>query len=183
MYNRSSQGKDTIIQSLLNNSTAPTPPPGDPNAKRILISEVGEMVEPAVSSSSDGVYTAMKSDGPTMMELMMEAQAAAKKEVKAMRAEEEKKQTKTFGAGFKKGFFGGGGGGGSGTSFESVKKLDKGPQNNLKAESTSVSVTNKPDGNSSIPCVTAKKSASSGLVMNEVMESSVTFFNVNFSQK
>lgn len=113
----------------------------------------------------------MKPDGPTMMDLMMEAQAAAKKEVKELKAEEERKQTKTFGSGFKKGFFGSGGGGGS--TSESAKKANKVPQNNLKSESPSAQITNKVDENTSIPSVTAKKSASSGLVMSEVTASSL----------
>ena len=121
----------------------------------------------------------MKPDGPTMMDLMMEAQAAAKKEVKELKAEEERKQTKTFGAGFKKGFFGSGGGSGGGSTSESTKKTDKVPQNNLKSESPSVEVTNKEDGNMSIPVVTAKKSASSGLVMSEVTASSLSFSPLN----
>jgi hypothetical protein len=47
-------------------------------------------------------------EGPTMLELMMAAQAEAKKEKVVEAKAEEVKTTKSFGGGFKKGFLGGG---------------------------------------------------------------------------
>lgn len=46
-------------------------------------------------------------DGPTMLELMMQAQSEAKKQKDVVVAKEAEKNSKTFGGGFKKGFLGG----------------------------------------------------------------------------
>jgi hypothetical protein len=67
-----------------------------------LISEVGADVPAVTAPVADAV-----AEGPTMLEMMMAAQAEAKKEKEKVVEVEKEKTTKSFGSGFKKGFFGG----------------------------------------------------------------------------
>ena len=57
------------------------------------------------SSSSSSSSATCGEEGPSMMDLMMQAQQEAQMAKSQLKFEEEKKATKTFGGGFKKGFF------------------------------------------------------------------------------
>ena len=61
--------------------------------------------EDKYTPSSSSASTTSKDEGPSMMELMMQAQQEAQAEKTKAKFEEEKKATKTFAGGFKKGFF------------------------------------------------------------------------------
>ena len=63
-----------------------------------------------ISSVAPIPSPAAPEEGPTLMELMMAAQAEAKREAQQVAKAEEVKATKSFGSGFKKGFLGGGSG-------------------------------------------------------------------------
>lgn len=82
--------KEHVVKNLLTSTQTTS------NGPKVQI--VGEEVAPDIQEP--------EKEGPTMMELMMAAQAEAAKAKNAQRAEEEKEmKTKPLGSGFKKGFF------------------------------------------------------------------------------
>ena len=78
-----------------------------------LVQELGPDGELAAADTNNAPSLppppAPADEGPSLMELMMAAHKEAKVEKEATVREAEKKATKSFGDGFKKGFFGGGG--------------------------------------------------------------------------
>jgi hypothetical protein len=69
-----------------------------------LVQEIGSEKTENENMNSEGVKS--KTEGPSMMDMMMAAHLEAKKEEIVIKKEEAIKVTKTFGGGFKKGFFG-----------------------------------------------------------------------------
>ena len=143
--------KDTLLQSMLQSTGVASKPVGP------LISEIGTPEEVVPTP----IISPPLEEGPTMLELMMAAQAEAKKEKDVAIEVEKKKTTKTFGSGFKKGFFGG----------ESKAKVAKPQQSGAGLSSTS----STPQNNQA-PIVTITKKAeapavkSATLVLDEVQE-------------
>jgi len=72
--------------------------------KNVVVETVSPTEPPTLPTSTESQH-----DGPSMMELMMEAQAQAANVHEKEKSKESKKVTKGFGSGFQKGFFGGGG--------------------------------------------------------------------------
>lgn len=123
-----------------------------PRAKGPLITEVGKQED---TIDDVKVEDGRKNDeGPSLMELMMQAQAEAKREKEDAEVKEEKKASKTFGSGFKKGFFGG-------------------KSNDNKSDSTTTVTkatnTTKTD-NETIPTIVKKKEDKKPLVFDEVQK-------------
>ena len=142
-----SEGK--TLDGLLSTLLAPK------GSKGPLIMEVGKKED----TTDDAVIVegvVKKEEGPSLMELMMQAQAEAKKEKDANVVKEEKKETKTFGSGFKKGFFGGNSSDNKSTTSTAT----------TKATATSTTKTD----NEIIPTIVKKKEEKKSLVFNEVQK-------------
>ncbi len=101
---------------------------------------------------------------PTMMELMMAAQAEAKKAAELVKVEETKKQTKTFASGFKKGFLGGG----KNEAPPKANLTNKSIATKENSTSTAKSTTSSAVPSNDIP--TIKPGKDSSLVLDDVQE-------------
>ncbi len=141
--------KENVVLSLLQ-------PNGNENtnSKSSLIQEIG--------ASND---KAPETEEPTMMELMMAAQAEAKKASDMAKAEETKKQSKTFASGFKKGFLGGG----SDTS-KSKSATTSSKQIKVNSSSKSSSSNNTSASTSANEIPTIKSGTDKSLVLDDVQE-------------
>ena len=127
----------------------------------------------------DGVYIPSSSsscntqdqEGPSMMELMMQAQREAQASKDKAKYEEEKRATKTFAGGFKKGFFG------SNSSSNTDKKKTKVSSSSSSSPPPPPSAPST-SSSSSIPTIEKKSKAANGgegnknrnLMMEEVQE-------------
>lgn len=147
-----SGNNDKLLSSLL------APKKKAPSGPMILeINENGEFEEPAKEIVEEVTEKPikLKDEGPTLMEMMMAAQADAKKEKDIKIDVEEKKTAKDFGKGFKKGFFGG-----------SSSKKEK-PK---ETKTTQVISSTTSNSTSSIPTITRKANIKEPSIADKVRD-------------
>ena len=106
----------------------------------------------SMSSSSSSSSATCGEEGPSMMDLMMQAQQEAQMAKSQLKFEEEKKATKTFGGGFKKGFFGTGG-------KEGKKKTKTAGTGSISTNDNRISPSSSssPSSKSTIPTIKKKE--------------------------
>jgi hypothetical protein len=152
-----SGNKDALLNSLL------APKTKSPSGPMILeMNENGEFEEPVKEIVKEEIEKPIKpkdEEGPTMMEMMMAAQADAKKEKDVKIAVEEKKSAKDFGKGFKKGFFGG-----------SSSKKEKPKETKTLPVSTSSTSSATSNSVSSIPTITKKVNSKEPSVLDKARD-------------
>lgn len=154
--------KDRLLASLLQ-------PKGNQVSGAKLIEEIIDSKSlinnetAAIDCAQESVNQAID-EGPTMMELMMEAQREAQKAKSAVSESEVVKEKKSFGGGFKKGFFGG-------STVPSSK------HSNSSTNTTNTSSSSHPEfTNSDIPTITKKSGSTvnsnkvSAKIVEEVQE-------------
>ena len=106
-------GKDKLLASLMQPKESPRGPLIQDLSNPTIEEEVIEIIPGVATDISEAVPSFNKNrevgansvdEGPTMMEMMLAAQAEAAKSVNEEKKKEEKKASKGFGAGFKGGF-------------------------------------------------------------------------------
>lgn len=145
MTETDSLSKDKLLASLLQ-------PKSCPSGKLIQVVSADGGDDAVVESPPAAIPVPQNDEGPTLMELMMEAQKAAQQSnIKEMEIKNAK-DSKKIGGGFKKGFFGAS----SSNSSKPTKKADN--NNNQVAAAAKPS----PNNNNDIPTIT-KNTAALGL--------------------
>lgn len=93
-------GKEQFVASLL------SPNETNSTGKKSLITEIGKEEDPKPQPEEAKVIQENPNDGPSMLEMMMEAQKLASKEKSTIESKKIEAESKKGFGGFKKGFFG-----------------------------------------------------------------------------